>query len=479
MAALGYLPPCQGFPKNPGKFPVLSLGDAPHQGRAKECAMSLRGRVMALVALMLLISVSIYVVISWNGARGDLAAELGAARTGGLQTVRSAFEDLPRSDHPQRDLRQLVATFDGNRHLAAAVIDPSGRVRMTSESAMPRKPAPTWFAAAIRPDLKPAMINVPDGSDDVLILRPEPANDTAALWSANLSAAGVFGVAAAIGLALIYWVIGRALAPIADLSRGLGAIGASGYRERVREEGPRELHSLQRGFNAMAERLAEIDERNRALEAQLLTIQDEERAEIARDLHDEIGPHLFAVALDAGMIERCLSQGETQPILDQVHSIKSAVNYMQRQVRDLIARLRPTRAAELGLEAAINDLVTFWHARQPEIEFLFELDGADTHVPEPLRDVIYRVVQESVANALRHAQTTQLSIKVARTGEDITVSVTNKGTPRPTSTEHPGLGLASMRERVHAAGGQLTIDRASQGWTVNARFKAAAEQMVA
>jgi two-component system sensor histidine kinase UhpB len=434
---------------------------------------------MTLVALMLLVSVSIYVAISWGGARSDLAAELGAARTGGLQTVRSAFEDLPRSDHPQRDLRQLVSTFDGNRHLTAAVVDRSGHARVTSQGAMPRKLAPAWFAAAIRPDLQPAMIKVPDGSADVLILRPEPASDTAALWSANVSAAAVFGVAAAIGLALIYWVIGRALAPIADLSRGLGAIGASGYRERVREEGPRELHSLQRGFNSMAERLAEIDERNRALEAQLLTIQDEERAEIARDLHDEIGPHLFAVALDAGMIERCLSQGETQSILDQVHSIKSAVNHMQRQVRDLIARLRPTRAAELGLEAAINDLVAFWQARQPEVEFLLELDGPDTHIPEPLRDVIYRVVQESVANALRHAETTQLSIKVARTSEDVVVSVTNRGTPKPTTTELPGLGLASMRERVHAARGQLTIDRASQGWTVNARFKTAAEQMVA
>jgi two-component system sensor histidine kinase UhpB len=392
--------------------------------------------------------------------------------------VHSAFEDLPRSDHRERDLRQLVATFDGNRHVTAAVVDPSGRARMTSEGAMPRKPAPAWFAAAIRPDLQPAMIEVPDGSGDVLMLRPEPASDTSALWSANVRAAGVFGVAAAIGLALIYWVIGRALAPIAELSRGLAAIGASGYRERVQEEGPRELHSLQRGFNAMAERLAEIDERNRALEAQLLTIQDEERAEIARDLHDEIGPHLFAVALDAGMIERCLNEGDTQPILDQVHSIKSAVNYMQRQVRDLIARLRPTRAAELGLEAAINDLVVFWQGRQPEVEFLIEVDRADTHVPEPLRDVIYRVVQESVANAVRHAETTQLSIKVGGTAGDIVVSVTNRGTPKPAATEQAGLGLASMRERVQAVGGQLTIDRTDQGWTVMARFRAV-EQMVA
>jgi two-component system sensor histidine kinase UhpB len=289
----------------------------------------------------------------------------------------------------------------------------------------------------------------------------------------------VFAVAAAVGLGLIYWVIGRALAPIVDLSCGLGAIGASGYRERVREQGPPELRSLQRGFNAMAGRLEETDERNRALEAQLLTIQDEERAEIARDLHDEIGPHLFAVALDADMIGRSLNQGETQSIPDQVRSIQGAVSHMQRQVRDLIARLRPTRAAELGLEAAIADLVTFWQARQPDAEFLSELDGADTGVPERLRDVIYRVVQEAVANALKHAETKQLSISIARSADEITVTVRNRGTPRPATAESLGLGLASMRERVHAAGGLLSIDRTKQGWTVVARFKVAAEQMVA
>jgi two-component system sensor histidine kinase UhpB len=428
---------------------------------------------------MLLVSVSIYVAISWRGARSDLAAELGSARTGGLQTVRSAFEDLPRSDHPQRDLRQLVATFDGNRHLTAAVLDASGRVRLASTPAMPRHPAPAWFANSLHSDFKPILVSVPDRSGELVRLRPEPASDIAALWSATADAAGVFAIAAALGLALVYWVIGRALAPLADLSGALNRIGDSGYRERVREQGPAELHSLQRGFNAMTERLAEIDERNRALEAQLLTIQDEERAEIARDLHDEIGPHLFAVALDAEMIGQGLNDGESDLVRDQVRSIQAAVSYMQRQVRDLIARLRPTRAAALGLEAAIGDLVGFWQKRQPEVEFATDLDGADTHVPEPLRDVIYRVAQESVANALRHAETKRLSIVVDCARDGIGVTITNRGASRSAATGVPGLGLVSMRERVHAAGGALCIDRASAGWTVSAKFGRSAEQSVA
>lgn len=441
--------------------------------------MSLRGRVLALVALVLLVSVSTYVAIWWSSARSHLASELSSARIGGLQTVRSAFEDLPRSDHPQRDLRQLVATFDGNLHLTAELIDRYGKARIKSKAAKPRIAAPRWFAASIRPDLKRGMIRVPDSDGDVLALRPEPSTDIAALWSTTVSAAGVFAVAAVLGLTLIYWVIGRALAPLVELSSGLAAIGASGSREQVHEEGPAELRSLQRGFNAMARRLAEIDERNRALEAQLLTIQDEERAEIARDLHDEIGPHLFAVALDADMIRRHLTRNDTQPILDQVDSIQSAVNYMQRQVRDLIARLRPTRAAELGLEAAIGDLVTFWQARQPDVLFLAGIDGADAYVPDALRDVIYRVVQESVANALKHADTRRVAISVNRLEGGVAVSVANRGTAKASAAELPGLGLGSMRERVHTAGGRLTIDRGDTGWAVHARFEAAVKQMVA
>ncbi|HVU31636.1 MAG TPA: histidine kinase [Sphingomicrobium sp.] len=330
-----------------------------------------------------------------------------------------------------------------------------------------------------RPEIEPVAVKVPALAGEVLTLTPEPASDIATLWSAMADAALVFAAAATLCLGLIYWVIGRALAPLVDLSRGLGAIGASGYHERVREAGPPEVHRLQSGFNAMAERLAEIDARNRALEAQLLTIQDEERAEIARDLHDEIGPHLFAVALDAQMIGQSARNGETSAILDQVRSIQSAVSHMQREVRELIARLRPTRAAELGLEAAVGDLVNFWKGRQPDVQFVSNLEGADNLVPEPLRDVIYRVIQESVANALRHAETRQLSVSVDATAEVVRVTVSNRGSVKVSASGTPGLGLASMRERVQRAGGSLRIERSDEGWTVNAEFRQAETRAIA
>jgi len=434
---------------------------------------------MALVALVLLISLSLFAIIAWQNARSDLAAELIAARTGALQTTRAALQNRAVVSREAHDLRPLVATFDGNRHLTAELRDANDELLARSIAVLPTRSAPSWFAAAVQPEIASLRVDISGGRDEYLLLRPEPASDVAAVWASASNAVGVFAASALVGLLLIYWVIGRALAPLLDLSRGLSGIGAHGYRERLKEEGPPELHRLQRGFNAMADRLEEIDERNRLLEAQVLTIQDEERADIARDLHDEIGPHLFAAALDADMLSRGLGPSGDLALKDQVRSIQQGVSYMQRQVRDLIARLRPTRAAELGLEAAIRDLATFWQARQPDVSFTCELSDADQHVPEALRDVIYRVAQESVANALRHAATTAIALTVREEPGDVLVSVVSSGTVKPKNAQVPGLGLASMRERVHGVGGRLDINRASSGWTVAAHFPRAARQAAA
>lgn len=432
--------------------------------------MSLRGRVIALVGLVLLVSLSLYVAMAWNDARRDFAAELEAARRGGAQTVRSAFEDLPRSNHPARDLRQLIATFDHNRHLRAILFDRSGAIRAASLVALPKSPAPAWFAGSFGPLAPPMALAVPGNAGSIVRLEAEPAIDIAALWQTSRNAVGLFAVAAALAILLIYWVIGQALKPLAGLSHGLGAIGAGDYRERVAEEGAPELLVLQRGFNAMAAQLAEIDARNRTLEAQLLTIQDEERAEFARDLHDEIGPHLFAVALDAEMIDRSLRQHAHAQIPDYVKSIQSAVSYTQRQVRDLISRLRPTRAAELGLKAALADLVRFWQARQPQVAFVTEFGVADDLVSGATGDVIYRLVQEAVANALKHADTRRLTIRVIGHDQGVAVAVASEGLTRPVTASLPGLGLISMRERVQAQGGILNIERADAGWRICADF---------
>lgn len=436
--------------------------------------MSLRTRVVILIGLVLLAGVLVGSAFAGFEARRALAAELSAGLTGGDQTVESAFEDLPRSIHPERDLRQLVATFDGNRHVRAALIGPDASVVAASRVTHPSKQVPNWFARLLGPEPAPVSIAVPAGVSGFRAIRLEPTSglDVSALWAEFSIVVVVLSGAAMGGLLLVYFAIGAALRPLRELSEAFVRIGAGDYAGRVIVNGPSELTRLELGFNTMAEKLSAMDSRNRMLETQLLTLQDEERADIARDLHDEIGPHLFAVNVDAEVIARLVLAKRTEEIPDQVRSIQAGVGHMQRLVREILTRLRPTRATEFGLNAALADLISFWQSRSPNVVFDMSLLQDEAILTETQKDTVYRVVQEGVNNAIRHAQPDQITVSVQIEAYQLLIEVGDDGEQRPTRAG-TGLGLIGMRERVRASGGILSIDRRDKregGWRIQARL---------
>ena len=437
--------------------------------------MSLRVRVVALIGAVLLLSMLMGTLVAGYQARQSLSAELAAGLGGARQTVVGAFEDLPKSDHAARDLRQLVATFDGNRHVQATLLTADGRPASVSRTVTPGPRPPAWFRNLLGPTPKPVAVEVPVAGSGfgAIVLTPLADLDVGAAWREFIGVILVLSGSAALGLIFVYLVIGAAFRPLRVLAAQFGRISTGDYSGRVAEDGPAELLSLQRGFNQMALQLAATTERNRLLTDQLLTIQDEERADIARDLHDEIGPHLFAVNMDAEMIAQLSEARRYAAIPDQVRAIQAAVGHMQRQVRDLLGRLRPTSVTELGLNAAIADLVRFWTLRRPEIAFHVTPLEDEARVPEPTKDVIYRIVQEAANNAVRHGSPANIWIAIAIRDEGaLAISVSDDGAPGEAQPKAGGLGLIGMRERVVAAGGSLTFgpNAGARGWTTAAQL---------
>jgi two-component system sensor histidine kinase UhpB len=276
--------------------------------------------------------------------------------------------------------------------------------------------------------------------------------------------------------AIIWLSVGRALRPLAEFAPAFLRLGSGDYEARVREEGPLELVRLGRGVNVMTERLGSMQARNHALESQLTTLQEEERADLARDLHDEIGPHLFAVNVDAAMVRRLIEEGKSDAAIGQVKAIEGSVAHMQTLVREILSRLRPTEVSELGLVDAIAELVAFWRSRRPAIHFDLCL-APDETLPRALREPIYRIVQEGLTNAVRHGKPHKITIEVAAPVDDLViVKVADDGAhAKPTTLV--GFGLVGMRERVAAVRGHLTIDRGppGKGWMIVARLPIAPE----
>ncbi len=430
--------------------------------------MSLRLRVLTAIALVLLLGAGLGLALSTWDARRVLREELQAALVGGRQTVQSAFEDLPRSGHPQRDLRQLVGTFDGNRHVVAVLREAAAGGMIVSTPYRRSLAAPASYRAMLDPHLPDVTLTTPAGGGAVITLRAAPDSDVADSWRQFLGAAGVLAAVCVAGMGLVHVMIGRALMPLDTLAAALAQVGSGDYAARVELKGPMELDRLGRSFNSMAEDLSAMRRRTRLLEEQVLKLQDEERADLARDLHDEFGPHLFAANIDAAMIGQALNAGKPQEALRHVKSIQTAVARMQRQVRDILGRLRPARLTELGFAAAVQDLVDFWRSRRPDLDFAVSLNADEGGLPEAIQEVAYRVVQEALSNAVRHGQPTRIEVEIAlRADEGLRLRVSDDGKASAPDDGRPRFGLVGMRERLEAVGGSMTISRgADRGWTV-------------
>jgi two-component system sensor histidine kinase UhpB len=431
--------------------------------------MSLRLRIVAAVVLVLMFGSGFGLALAGQHARQWLRDEMASAEESGrLETVRAVAE-MPLGAEPYRQLAPLIADFDGNRHLQAWLITAQGEVLATSRPA-PAEPPPDWFYYLLRQDVPPVKLAVPAGGS--IELWPVYSNDMQAVWAEFVDLVLVLALASAGGGALVFVVVGRALRPLRTVGEVLPRIGRGDYAARAPLEGPPELVRLGRGVNEMAAHLAAMRDRNRNLEEQLLTLQDEERADIARDLHDEIGPQLFAANIDAATAASLIGAGRADEALQQVRSIAGAIGHIQRLVRDILQRLRPTHLAELGLSSAILDLIAFWKARRPEIEFQTML-ADDRELPDGLQETLYRIVQESLSNAVRHGAPRSIRIAIEWSALGARVQVVNDGAADAAAT--PGYGLTGMAERVAAGGGTLTAGPTDSGlWSVEAVLPLAA-----
>ena len=201
-----------------------------------------------------------------------------------------------------------------------------------------------------------------------------------------------------------------------------------------------------------------------------MTLQEQERSDLARDLHDEVSPFLFAINVDAATASRLLKEGRAAEAHDQVHLIADAVRHMQHQVRRMLAQLRPVGLAEFGLGEAVENIVAFWRRRRPEIRYEIAISADCENLGELLDTTICRIVQEAVSNAVRHAAA-NLDHYCRRSSpahgrDEIRVEVADNGvgTPRP---HRMGYGLVGLTERVRAIGGRLIISsRAEEGFTL-------------
>jgi signal transduction histidine kinase len=275
------------------------------------------------------------------------------------------------------------------------------------------------------------------------------------------SVVSILGIALGLSLAVNFALVYVALRPLTDLETAAGRVSAGDLEARVEPSilADRDMARVGTTLNTLLDRLTEDRARARRLAAQVISAQDEERARVARELHDSTAQILTAVMLQL----RAAADESRSPELDaRIATLRELAAEALEEVRCLSHTMHPRVLDDLGLAAALE-----WLARQTRAEEPFDVhvaaEDGELGIPEHLASVLYRVAQEALRNAARHAEAHRVEVTLRRADGAATLEVVDDGRGfdlRRAEERRPGMGLFSMRERVGLVNGRLVVSSA-------------------
>ncbi|UTD28113.1 histidine kinase [Bradyrhizobium sp. WD16] len=441
--------------------------------------LSLRARLNALLAVILLFGLAINIARLLVEAGPRVQAEDQSV----IRLVREFIESslVGLNDSPDADARldRIVEDLNRLRHVSVRrAAGPASPPRPAGRAPGRPEAAPAWFMAMVHPEQNSVRVPVNvSGKTDALVITSHPDDEIDEIWDGIVTQLEV-GSAIVVALLLVTMtVVSRALSPIETLAGAMTRIEDGAYDTRIKPMGPPELAAICDKLNHLATTLGGAVEDKRRLAERIVSLQDIERKEIARELHDEFGPYHFALRAHADALLRIAeTAGPNEPALRKHGAAMLAqVDALQQFNRRVLGRLRPPGLADLGLGEAIGALVRQWRETDPGVQVETSVASSLPALSETAELTIYRVVQEGLTNAFRHAQASHVEVMVELDGpsgagrtaaQAIRVRIRDNGAGL--RDQKQGFGLVGMHERLMALGGSVSVTSTGEGVIVEA-----------
>lgn len=432
--------------------------------------MKLRTRLNLVVTGVTAAFVIVLIMLEFQATRSGIREESEAAN-------RVAAQLLGRL--------AMIYSAEGGPELALRFLQQTGHVRandivlrsMTGEEIY-HSPAPTykagraapaWFSRLMSP--APARYTYLLPGSVQLVVEANASRSVLDAWDDLKRLSMLAAVMLVVVNGLAFWSVDQALTPFPVIAAGFRHVQQGDLAFRLPQLKGFEAREIADAFNRMAEAVqdkvqaerkaheaeARLDERR---EMALLVEQriEEERRLIAHELHDEFGQSVTAIRSLAMAIAVRGGQRDAQTG-DAARLISDEAARLYDAMHGLIPRLMPMSLDTLGLADTLEDLVRDWQRRNPSVRLSLQHDLA-TPLGPSVTLAIYRVVQEGLINALRHAQAANVDIDVRSNTQRILVTVSDDGIGMPAAEVAPGhFGLRGLAERIARLGGEFKVAR--------------------
>lgn len=391
-------------------------------------------------------------------AQGDIRRESqGAGQLAHLVGELSALQSIaPESLASQVDKLRSISRSGGLRHLDFELEDGAGQVLIPA-------PPSTSDAMAGRTRL---LLQRSDGSRFQATLIPNPASEQEEAVSGIVGMAGLFLAYGLAMLAGLYGAVRYAFGPLRGIVGAISSFRKQDFSARLPRLPVRELDHIAGALNHLAEALAAAEARQKHLSLQMLTLQEDERASLAIELHEHLGQGLTALRANIAYLLRQTT--EAPRLHAAVRDMEAQTAAIHQEIRALLRHLQPDAGRESGhatidLEPLLHELVKSWQdATGQNTAFQLTVTPSALCLPRETSLIVYRMTQEALANIARHAAAKHVDISVCiDPGQPAMlcwqVSDDGVGMTSPESAMSHGNGLAGIRERVWARGGSLDV----------------------
>jgi two-component system, NarL family, sensor histidine kinase UhpB len=435
--------------------------------------LTLKLRLNLIITALLLVVMFAGAFLSLNNARQNAHAEVVSAEKLVLYLFDTAILSNPNLGQNKLGNNSFhLQQLKHMRHLKIELIDNQGKVvdsNQTPDENAFQNEAPVWFERLLNQltsNWEPSVrkLEYQGATLGELVITPDPTYEYAEKWKQITELLTLVLVFFILVNLMVIWAVSQALKPTTKILDALNELENGNLAARLPAFKLPELSRIGEKFNLMVEKLQQSILQNHKLTQQLITLQEEERKNLARELHDEFGQCLTAINTDASVISK-VADKKYPELKESALAISKLSRHLIDMVSGLLQKLRPGILDELGLVPALIDLVDIWKSRHKNIACTINISEIKEDLSEALSIAIYRLVQEALTNISRHAEASEVQIELfslSLSGQDglqVIVKDNGIGLQHKHNNSHhlSGLGLPGMRERVEGLGGELTL----------------------
>lgn len=307
----------------------------------------------------------------------------------------------------------------------------------------------------------PRVVTLADGRQ--LQISVDSSDEIDEVWDSLLQLLLLCLLALQISLLAIRWAVRRGLRVLDELLVGLQQVTQGQLDARLPARSLPEARQLAGYFNTMATTLQQVQSDNTELTQALMALQERERARLGQTLHDDLGQYLSGIRAQACLLQAVAQQPEQ--VLNTAQQLDANCQRLQEGFRALIRDLYPVVLEHLQLDEALHLLASNWQTAQ-RVQCHVRVSGTLPNLPLPTKAHLYRLVQEALTNVAKHAQASEVRVRLHYQGQRLRLFIRDNGRGAQLP-QRPGIGLRSIHERARSLGAVLRVhSRPQAGWAL-------------